>query len=207
MTDYYAQLGVARDADPATIRHAYKRRAQQIHPDKLPDDPFAADRFRLLREAYDCLRDPDRRAAYDATGGDPGKQDLRHLGRQAFVQALFNALKASQGHQVLDTMERLLLRKLSERQQRLQEIAAGTETLERALGRVTFKGEGENLFATAIENALEQKRQATAGHEQACETISIALELIGDYDEQELAQLSVHLGVGAASSTASTTSY
>lgn len=63
----YDELGVPRNADSATIRREYKRRAQKAHPDR-DRRPGATDRFKQLQLAYDVLIDPARRARYDASG-------------------------------------------------------------------------------------------------------------------------------------------
>lgn len=70
LPDYYAILEVARDASQQQIRTAFKRLALQWHPDRSPD-PSAAARFQALREAYDVLGSPERRAAYDGMGSRP----------------------------------------------------------------------------------------------------------------------------------------
>jgi len=63
--DYYAALGVAKDADASTIKKAYRKLAQQYHPDKNPGDAAAETRFKEVSEAYDVLSDKDKRAEYD----------------------------------------------------------------------------------------------------------------------------------------------
>jgi len=67
--DKYAILGVARDASEQEIAKAYRKLALKHHPDKNPDDKAGAtERFRKITEAYDVLRDGERRRLYDAEG-------------------------------------------------------------------------------------------------------------------------------------------
>ncbi len=66
--DYYDCLGVARDADAAELKKAYRKLAMQYHPDRNPDDPEAEKSFKEVNEAYEVLKDEDKRAAYDRFG-------------------------------------------------------------------------------------------------------------------------------------------
>jgi molecular chaperone DnaJ len=66
--DYYEVLGVARDADDATIKKAFRRLARELHPDVNTNDPEAENKFKEAAEAYEVLSDPDRRATYDRYG-------------------------------------------------------------------------------------------------------------------------------------------
>ena len=66
--DYYQTLGVARDADKATIKQSYRRLAMKYHPDRNPDDKTAEDKFKTVQEAYDVLSDPQKKEAYDRFG-------------------------------------------------------------------------------------------------------------------------------------------
>jgi uncharacterized membrane protein YsdA (DUF1294 family) len=63
--DYYAILGVPRNATLEQIKEAYRRLAKEYHPDKNPS-PEAEERFKLVKEAYQVLSDPAKRAEYDA---------------------------------------------------------------------------------------------------------------------------------------------
>ncbi|MDP8977939.1 MAG: DnaJ domain-containing protein, partial [Actinomycetota bacterium] len=63
--DYYAQLGVSREASQADIGKAYRKLARELHPDVNPDDPNAETRFKEIGEAYGVLSDPKKRAEYD----------------------------------------------------------------------------------------------------------------------------------------------
>lgn len=69
--DYYEVLGVARNADATEIKKAYRAQAIKYHPDKNPDDPGAAEKFREAAEAYEVLKDPEKRAQYDRFGHAP----------------------------------------------------------------------------------------------------------------------------------------
>lgn len=66
--DYYEVLGVARDADEATVKKAFRRLARELHPDVNSHDPQAEEKFKEAAEAYEVLCDPDRRATYDRYG-------------------------------------------------------------------------------------------------------------------------------------------
>ena len=63
--DFYAILGVSRDASSEEIKSAFRRLARESHPDANPDDPTAEARFREIAEAYEVLSDPERRHRYD----------------------------------------------------------------------------------------------------------------------------------------------
>lgn len=66
--DYYKILGVERTASADEIKAAYKKMAIRFHPDRNPGDKEAEEKFKQAAEAYDVLRDPDRRARYDQFG-------------------------------------------------------------------------------------------------------------------------------------------
>jgi molecular chaperone DnaJ len=66
--DYYATLGVARDASADDLKKAYRKLAMQFHPDRNPNDKKAEGRFKEVSEAYEVLKDEQKRAAYDRFG-------------------------------------------------------------------------------------------------------------------------------------------
>ena len=67
MSDFYALLGVPRDCTEADIKKAYRKLAMEFHPDRNPA-PDAEAKFKEITEAYEVLRDPQKRAAYDRYG-------------------------------------------------------------------------------------------------------------------------------------------
>jgi curved DNA-binding protein len=75
--DYYAIMGVSREATADQIKQAYRKLARKYHPD-VSKEPEAEARFKEVGEAYEVLRDPGKRAAYDQLGkGPPPGQDFR----------------------------------------------------------------------------------------------------------------------------------
>jgi len=73
--DYYAALGVPREADAEQIKRAYRKLAREHHPDVCAA-PEAEARFKDIAEAYQTLRDPDKRAAYDELGRRPAGEEF-----------------------------------------------------------------------------------------------------------------------------------
>jgi molecular chaperone DnaJ len=74
--DYYDVLGVTRTAKDTEIKAAFRRLAMQHHPDRNPGDAECEHRFKELNEAYDVLKDGDKRAAYDRFGHAAFEQGL-----------------------------------------------------------------------------------------------------------------------------------
>jgi molecular chaperone DnaJ len=68
--DFYETLGVDRGVDDGALKSAYRKLAMKYHPDRNPDDPAAEAQFKEVSEAYDVLKDSQKRAAYDRFGHD-----------------------------------------------------------------------------------------------------------------------------------------
>ena len=89
--DFYQLLECERTADDTTLKSAYRKLAIRFHPDKNPGNKEAEAKFKSINEAYDCLKDPQKRAAYDrfghaafknggGGGGHPGGGDFGDIG-------------------------------------------------------------------------------------------------------------------------------
>jgi molecular chaperone DnaJ len=79
--DLYETLGINKDATEQEIQRAYRKLALKYHPDRNADDPKAAEKFKKAADAYEILKDPEKRAAYDS-GGMSGVQEQGFEGFQ-----------------------------------------------------------------------------------------------------------------------------
>ena len=96
--DYYEVLGVARNASEAELKVSYRKLAMKYHPDRNPGDSDSEHKFKEISEAYDVLKDAEKRAAYDrfghaafehgAAGGAGFDRCARHAVHNTGIQAL-----------------------------------------------------------------------------------------------------------------------
>ncbi|MCU0821289.1 MAG: molecular chaperone DnaJ [Spirochaetes bacterium] len=82
--DYYEVLGVTKSSNEDEIKQAYRKLALKYHPDRNKEDPGAVDKFKEATEAYEILRDPKKRAAYDRYGHE-GVSGFEGFGRGAYA--------------------------------------------------------------------------------------------------------------------------
>jgi molecular chaperone DnaJ len=87
--DFYDLLGVARGAGADEIKKAYRKLAMQYHPDRNPGDQTAEHKFKEINEAYECLKDPQKRAAYDRFGHAAFEQGGMNGGGHGFAAGGF----------------------------------------------------------------------------------------------------------------------
>ncbi|SFS19630.1 molecular chaperone DnaJ [Yoonia litorea] len=79
--DYYEVLGVERGADAAAIKKAYRQKAKELHPDRNADNPEAEAQFKEANEAYEVLKDAEKKAAYDRFGHAAFENGMGGAGR------------------------------------------------------------------------------------------------------------------------------
>src|SRR3979490_2113604 len=89
--DFYDILGVSRSAKADELKRAYRKLAMQYHPDRNPGDKSAEHKFKDINEAYDVLKDDQKRAAYDRFGHAAFENGSRGPG--AFARGFFRGLR------------------------------------------------------------------------------------------------------------------
>ncbi|MBY9002134.1 MAG: DnaJ domain-containing protein, partial [Candidatus Heimdallarchaeota archaeon] len=92
--DYYEVLDVSKDASEADIKKAFRKKAMQSHPDRNPDDPEAANKFKEASEAYEILTNPEKRSAYDRFGFSGVESSFSNVkpGDFSSVMDIFNTI-------------------------------------------------------------------------------------------------------------------
>lgn len=92
--DYYEVLGISKDATEAEIKKAFRQKAMEYHPDRNPDNPEAAEKFKEATEAYDILSNPEKRSAYDRFGFAGVQSDFSSVNASDFssFSDLFSSL-------------------------------------------------------------------------------------------------------------------
>lgn len=85
--DFYADLGVGRDASDEDIKKAYRKLAAKLHPDRNPGDKSAEARFKAINRAYQALSDPKKRALYDEFGEDALREGFDPEAMRAYRRA------------------------------------------------------------------------------------------------------------------------
>lgn len=85
--DFYADLGVGRDASDEDIKKAYRKLAAKLHPDRNPGDKTAEARFKAINRAYQALSDPKKRALYDEFGEDALREGFDPEAMRAYRRA------------------------------------------------------------------------------------------------------------------------
>ncbi len=106
-TSYYTTLGINEKASAAEIKSAYRKMAQQHHPDKNPGDKNAEAKFKQVSEAYETLSDENKRAAYDRYGHDSYQQQSQGGGGGGYSNAsaedLFRNFMGGGGDSIFDS--------------------------------------------------------------------------------------------------------
>lgn len=187
MKDYYATLNIKRDGTPQEIERAYRRLAQVLHPDKGGD----IDAFNDVKEAYDVLSDPERRAAYDAGGS--GAPDPFNVPQMLAELCLLTA-RIDAG----DVIAGMRLHLANEKLRAVNAIKGHEDEaarLEHMAARVKRTDDGENILSGALLNAATKSRASIIEIAKASARLDKMLAALDDYRYEAPATLAPLMGL------------
>lgn len=176
MINHYDTLNLASTATQEEIKVAYRRAAQQAHPDK----GGSVDDMAAVNKAYEVLSDPERRAKYDATGQDSDANSDHQRAQMALAQILTAAIAAGardpvrHARSILDNQHKEASLHKVRVEKELQKIR-GVE------GKVRAK-EGENMFDALVRNLLDRQAEAAGQIDEAFQHIARVQALLDNYE-------------------------
>lgn len=180
MADHYETLGVARDADAAAIKSAYRKLAAQHHPDKPGGDQA---KFQEIAAAYATLSDPEKRAHYDRTGEDgqrvPSEMEMiaplvvgafdraaeKALGgaQDARMAMLYGSAKGLGRTDMVASMVKILGEDKARGEAAIRSIDDSVKQMEEMQRRLGFTGEeGSNIIASTLTTRLRDAAELKA---------------------------------------------
>lgn len=179
MDDPYETLGIERDATTEEVRAAYRRKAKAAHPDRAggsSDDMAAANR------AYDILSNPERRAAFDASGKDVPRTPIEIRAKELLRMAFMNVVNdLPEGwDSILATRERVKSGLVAGEAQ----IAGMRRRLHR-LEKRSKRIRGGHLFADLIHAQMDGLATNIENMEVGIEVVKLALEILKSYSDAD----------------------
>ncbi len=177
----YEILGVPQDADEETIKQAWRRLAQKLHPDRDGGD---AEAFKKAKSAYEILSDPKRRYEYDQTG-ETEDRSRWNTANAAIRQMLLSMVdQADLDHDdMIVFMGRVTTKKIKEANERIAELRELKIRRTRAKKRCIHKKQsGPNILAEALQKDIDGIEQQIEGAIEAIEIGNLIRKILLDYE-------------------------
>lgn len=175
----YEDLGVPRTADRATIKRAYRKKAQKLHPDRPDGD---VEKFHSIQKAYDVLYDDARRAHYDAHGTD-GQQDRQCMLIHRLAALMLQLVEQNDVDHVdiITLMRQALGNGKSQTQQLMRAQEQKIAKYERAKKRLKKKGGGDNLLVQMLDGQIGLVRRGLELGASEITNVDDMLKILADY--------------------------
>lgn len=189
----YDELGVPKDADKATIRRAYRKRAQKKHPDK----GGSIEQFHAIQIAYDVLTDDDRRREYDATGEIGRASDARSDAISQIAAIMMQIIENEDvdetdiKSEIIEAIKRVVASVNRSEAATMQAI----EKRERVLKRIKVKRGKANMLAQLVRADIDVKKRSLEVYAKDLAKASLMLEILADYS-YEVAEPELLFGKG-----------
>lgn len=176
---HYETLGVDRDADADTIKAAWRRKASAAHPDRKGGSKAA---MQAVQEAYDCLSDAEKRAAYDA-----GEAVLSEAAAQEaaadLLRGMFSDCIRDRVLNVPTAVAIRLAADLAALEHDLKRMPRARKNLQRWRNRIGRKTAGENLFDAVLADKLREVDEAIHQTKQICDWNRRAAKMLAEYED------------------------
>jgi DnaJ-class molecular chaperone len=176
MTDLYETLGVDKNAEPGEIRKAYKKKAQQNHPDREGGD---VDEFKQIAHAYSVLIDPDRRSRYDETGCDDNAS--AKAAEDVLMSCFSSAIDEDVEGDIVEAIKHHMNRRLREFTSNKEKFERKLAKLEKNQGRVASKG--KNLYELVISQKIAGINSSIQTESDKIALVTEALTLLEAYTD------------------------
>lgn len=181
----YDDLGVSPDASAEEIQAAYRKAAKEHHPDA----GGKAEAFARISRAIAVLRDPERRARYDATGQEDAapvdpEREAREALMQAFAAMMMQIVEQGRGGTV-DVMAKVrasLTEQARQQEQERRKLEAMQARAMEALGRLSCKGTGPDVLGNMPNAKIADMDTIKAGMERLAAAFTRAAEMAEDWD-------------------------
>lgn len=178
----YDDLNVPADADAATIKKAYRKKASKAHPDK---EGGSNAEFQKIHHAYKVLSDHSKRTRYDQTGQDDARADEKKRMVEGAVGLFLRIVDDAENMESVNIMEamRITLRTLiKDDRQRIVQGNRIIVRLESVKRRIVNKGKGEDIFTVALGVRIHLMQQQIAEIEETIAFNTKMIEFIRDFD-------------------------
>lgn len=178
-TNYYQILGVEKTASTLEIKIAYKQLSKKHHPDKGGDQ----ETFQEIAEAYEVLKDPEKRKIYDETGSYTKEQDK--MGKMAqLIEGIFIDLIMRRHPHPLKEFKSQLKRMINEGNETIKRADMKISLLKSVKGNIRVK-EGENLLSKIVEAKIDELERGKEIARNEIENIEWCAEWLANYDMKE----------------------
>lgn len=199
--DPYLILGVERNATDAQIRKAYRSMARIHHPDKNLDDPYAKTRFQQVKNAYEILKDPERRQRFD-NGESTQVFDIRGAAINALITMMLDQLKTKGDRNIIENIRTAISDRVRGAKQARRQCKKSATEVERVKERFSYSGKGRNVLADAIDDQQNKLLQQLTAMDREIDTMDYAAKFLDDYADNSDQELPLFTACATSATTA-----